>query len=99
MVNFLSGKTGLSLTAIGCMDSHRSTSSSKRSRNQSELLAGIHITNLEPSLSKRSSFSRAEEKLKEFKAPSIRYSDNIRAMQLESYGLCSSRRKLKRWPR
>ncbi len=30
------------------------------------------------------SFSRAEEKLKEFntpKAPSIRYSDNIRAMQ------------------
>ncbi len=74
------------------MDSHRSTSSSKRSRNQSELLASI--TNLEPSLSKRSSFSRAEEKLKEFnspKAPSIRYSDNIRAMQLESYGLCSSR--------
>ncbi len=72
------------------MDSHRSTSS-KRSRNQSELSAGI--TNLEPSLSKRSSFSRAEEKLKEFntpKAPSIRYSDNIRAMQLESYGLCSS---------
>ncbi len=60
------------------MDSHRSTSSSKRSRNQSELLAGI--TNLEPSLSKRSPFSRAEEKLKEFntpKAPSIRYSDNI----------------------
>ncbi len=74
------------------MDSHRSTSSSKRNRNQSELLAGI--TNLEPSLSKRSSFSRAEEKLKEFntpKAPSILYSDNIRAMQLESYGLRSSR--------
>ncbi len=79
---------GLSLTAIGCMDSHRSTSSSKRSRNQSQNCWLV--------------FSRAEEKLKEFntpKAPSIRYSDNIRAMQLESYGLCSSRRKLKRWPR
>ncbi len=61
MVISLSGKTGLSLTASGCMDSHRSTSSCKRSLNQSELLAGI--TNLEPSLSKRSSFSRAEEKL------------------------------------
>ncbi len=91
--------TGLSLTASGCMDCHRSTSSSKRSQNQSELLAGI--TNLEPSLSKRSSFSRAEEKLKEFnipKAPSIRYSDNVRAIQLESYGLFSSRRQLKGWP-
>ncbi len=69
----MSGKTGLSLTASGCMDSHRSTSSSKRSLNHSELLAGI--TNLEP---KSSSFSRAKEKLKEFntpKAPSIRYSD------------------------
>ncbi len=50
-------KTGLSLTASCCIDSHRSTSSSKRSRNRSELLAGI--TNLEPSLSKRSSFWRS----------------------------------------
>ncbi len=88
---------GLSLTASGCMDSHRSTSSSKRSRNQSELLAGI--TNLEPSLSKWSSFSRAEEKLKEFNTPQgSQHSVFIRAMQLESYGLCSSRRQLKRWP-
>ncbi len=70
------------------MDSHRSTSS-KRSRNQSELLAGI--TNLEPSLFKMSSFSRDEEKLKEFntpKAPSIRYSDNavgvLRVVQLQT---------------
>ena len=44
---FLSGKTGLSLTA----------SSNKQSRNQSELLA--YITNLEPSLSKRYSFSKS----------------------------------------
>ncbi len=44
MVISPSGKTGLSLTAIGCMDSHRSTSSSKQSRNQSELLAGILLT-------------------------------------------------------
>ncbi len=87
---------GLSLTAIGCIVLLAAVTKSKSVR-----IVGWYITNVEPSLSKWSSFSRAEEKLKEFntpKAPSIRYSDNIRAMQLESYGLCSSRRKLKRWP-
>ncbi len=74
------------------MDSHRSTSSSKRSQNQSELLAGI--TNLEPSLSKKGPLFQELKEINTPKAPSIRYSDNSRAMQLESYGLCSSRGQL-----